>query len=162
MKDKKLLLRVGIKLMSLVALLFLLYILFAGMAGNDDDAESVTEIHFDISGLKPGDIKYFPVDSREILVLYRTKEMIGRLLQQSSASPRQSLRSATPEYFVAYAYDPVYGCKIKLQQSVLKPVCIDVQYDLSGRVLKNARTDQDLLVPKYEIDDGKILRLLRD
>ncbi|MCW9013445.1 MAG: hypothetical protein OQL06_06645 [Gammaproteobacteria bacterium] len=159
MADKKLLLRVSVKLMAWVGIAFIVYILFSGLMGNDNDASQAEILLLDITDLKPGHIKYFPVDRRNVLVLFRTEQMIRELQGSSANRADEELRSVIPEYFVAYAYDPFYGCNVEMAEGFLQSVCVDVKYDFAGKVYQSDKSAVDLIVPEYEIIAGKFIKL---
>ncbi len=146
MKDKKLLLRVVFKLMSLAGLGFVIYILFAGFIGADKD-ESI--IYIDISKISKGEVNYFEVINKKLLVLRRTEAMLNQLPHQNS------------EYFIAYAYDPVFGCAVEFINNYFKSVCVDIKYDLAGRVYKNSRSARNLIEPEYKFSgSGQVVILV--
>ena len=76
MKDKKLFLRVMVKLMSLAALGFVFYMLFAGLF---DDGNNLDAIYIDISEVDQDEVRYFDVSSKKILVLHRSKTMLKKI-----------------------------------------------------------------------------------
>ena len=144
MKDKKLLLRVVFKLMSLAGLGFVIYILLAGFIDNDKN-ESI--IYIDISKINKGKVDYFDVMNKKLLVLRRTEAMLSKLPLQNK------------EYFIAYAYDPVFGCAVELVNDYFKSVCVDIKYDLAGRVYKNNRSARNLIVPEYKFVGPKLVTI---
>jgi len=166
MQDRKLILRVAIKLMAFVAVSLLGYVFFSAMI-NDQQIERETEVvHIDVSSIKPGEVKFFNVLNKKLLVLHRTPEMLNtldggnnELLKDVSTGDlannlNKKYRSFSPKYFVAYAYDPFYGCEIKLSADIFVPVCIDLKYDLSGRVYKSRRAEDNLIVPRHDVGHG--------
>ena len=162
MADKKLLLRVSVKLMAWIGIAFVIYVLFSGLLRHENDAAKPEALLLDIRELKPGAIKYFSVDRRNVLVLYRTEEMISELKRAGKNKTDRIFRSVVPEYFVAYAYDPFYGCNLKKMEKYFQSICVDVKYDFSGKVYKSAKSDKDLIVPEYEIIAGDVIKLYLD
>lgn len=163
MTDKKLLLRVSIKLMFFISFVFVTYILFSGLSTNEKEVSGAKILQLDISDLEPGDIKYFSIDSRKILVLFRTESMAQEL--KKTMPEREDgfvFRSMVPEYFVAFAYDPFYGCPVEMGDGFFKASCVDVKYDFSGRVYQSTQADSDLVVPNYEVVSGKFITLFLD
>jgi len=139
MQDSRLFLRVASKLMLGFALLWLLYVFTRGLFelpasalnSNDDNA-----YEFDLSALQQmpqsSASGYFNVGSRELLVI--------RLAD---------------DYRVYWASDPIYGCRLEYLQGVIKPVCIDIEYDPQGY---SQAARQQLKSPDYEIS-GQLLRV---
>lgn len=139
MQDSRLFLRVASKLMLGFALLWLLYVFTRGLFelpasvlnSNDNNA-----YEFDLSALQQmpqsSASGYFNVGSRELLVI--------RLAD---------------DYRVYWASDPIYGCRLEYLQGVIKPVCIDIEYDPQGY---SQAARQQLKSPDYEIS-GQLLRV---
>ena len=125
MNEKKVFLRVIIKLFTGFAAIWIAYIFLAGFFINDDHntAESYT---FDLSSLTKNNAMYFKTNRRELLVIN------------------------SPEgYQVFWANDPIYGCRLEYKNSLIIPVCIHIEYDLTGY---NKANDQQLLVPDFKIN----------
>jgi len=135
MKDKKLLLRVVLKLMGLTGLGFVVYILFAGFVSNDDK----NIVYIDISKVREGKVEYFDVLNKKILVLHRTESMLEKLAYKKS------------EFFIAYAYDPIFGCAVEFFGEYFKSVCVDIKYDLAGQVYETNRSARNLIVPEHKL-----------
>ncbi|HEY9202407.1 MAG TPA: hypothetical protein VIQ81_12495 [Gammaproteobacteria bacterium] len=139
MQDSRLFLRVASKLMLGFALLWLLYVFTRGLfelpasAFNSNDNNAY---EFDLSALQQmpqsSASGYFNVGSRELLVI--------RLAD---------------DYRVYWASDPIYGCRLEYLQGVIKPVCIDIEYDPQGY---SQAARQQLKSPDYEIS-GQLLRV---
>lgn len=133
MTDKKLVLRVLLKLFSMTAVLWLAYVLLVGFFGQEISNKTATT-KISLQALKTGDVDYFEINNRKLLVLKRNDK----------------------DYLVAWSDDPVYGCQIELKDDYLKPVCVDIKYDFFGKGLNKERTVQ-LKSPDYYIDQGSIL-----
>lgn len=172
MKDRKLMLRVAIKLMTIIAAGSVVYVLLLALIGRDDSVKDEI-VSIDVSTIKPGEVKFFNVFNRRLLVLYRTAEMLNDLdkandtllkhapSKKAAKNPLIKYRSYAAKYFVAYAYDPFYGCEIKLSNNVFVPVCVDVKYDLSGRVYQSRRAEEDLIVPSHEIKSQAMITIYK-
>lgn len=139
MQDSRLFLRVASKLMLGFALLWLLYIFTRGLfelpaSALNSNGSNVYE--FDLSVLQQmpqaSTSGYFKIGSRELLVI--------RLAD---------------DYRVYWASDPIYGCRLEYRQGVIKPVCIDIEYDPQGY---SQAARQQLKSPDYEIS-GQLLRV---
>ena len=171
MTDKKLILRVALKLMTLAAATVVIYVFFYGLFGSHDVKRGDLLLSVDVSEIKPGEIKYFNVLNKKLLVLHRSGDMLDQLDQSDvgllkdtstndlAANMNVKYRSATASYFVAYAYDAFYGCDVKLKGMFFVPVCIDLKYDLTGRALKSSRAENNLIVPTHDIQNKNHLRI---
>lgn len=126
MIDKKLFLRVTLKLFTGFAFICLVYIFLADFF--IDTNKSAPSHQFDISSLLDKQAAYFFIDRRELLVLKHQDKLS-----------------------VFWANDPVYGCRLEFFVDYIKPVCIDIRYGVDGY---NAERDQWLLSPDYEVSLG--------
>ena len=125
MLDNKLLLRSILKIFSTLSLLGLVYILFAGLFSNPE-LDTNGQYVFDVSELSDNSARYFAINKRDILVI-----------------KQQGM------YSVFWANDPIYGCKLEFINTVIKPVCIDIEYDLHGY-----NKNQQLKSPEHKIELG--------
>ena len=146
MNDKKQTLRVATKLMMLIMAGFLLYVFFVGLIGDADEAETV---ELDVSTIAPGNVEFFNVGKRRLLVLHRSPEQIAALVNADQRTSN-AYRSVRPQYFMAWAYDPFFGCDIEYQQTSFKAVCVNNYYDLAGKILNGDVSARDLIVPDYQ------------
>jgi len=130
MTDKRLLLRVAVKIMSLIGLLFVAGIFVAGLLPEQQPVKTAV---IDVSSVEVGAVAFFKPGRRRILVVNSGGD------------------AGTHPYFVAYAQDTVYGCELQLDAAaaVLRATCADVEYDLQGRLLKGTRDHQNLSSPDY-------------
>lgn len=124
MMDNKLILRATLKLFAGSAILWLAYILTAGFFAHDNRINSSAQ-EFDLSSLADNNAIYFSVNTRELLVI----KIAG-------------------EYRVFWAQDPNYGCRLKFLTTFIKPVCINIKYNLHGYSINK---NQQLLSPNYKI-----------
>lgn len=167
MIDKKQLLRVMLKLMSLSGLCFLGYMFFAGLLMDGDDAPSYLLI--DVVDIGPGEIKRYSTDVGELLILHRTDQMLQELVsdkkdayafdasQNLAENMHPVFRSRQKRLFVAYAMDPFYRCAVDYDGMSFKSVCVDVKYNLAGRVYKSSHAQGNLIVPDYQLlPSGKL------
>lgn len=139
MQDSRLFLRVASKLMLGFALLWLLYVFTRGLfelPASALNSNNNNAYEFDLSALQQmpqaSASGYFNIGSRELLVI--------RLVD---------------DYRVYWASDPIYGCRLEYLQGVIKPVCIDIEYDEQGY---SQAARQQLKSPQYEIS-GQQLRV---
>lgn len=142
MQDYRLFLRVTSKLMLGFAVLWLLYVFTRGLfelPAITADSSGKNSYEFDLSGLHASaqstTASYFSIGRRELLVI--------RLAD---------------DYRVYWASDPIYGCRLEYRQGVIKPVCIDIEYDLQGY---SQAARQQLKSPDYEISEQRLRVYLR-
>ena len=172
MADRKQLLRVTTKFMSLLGLGFLVYVFMPGLF-SDGESEQ-TNIVIDIVDLQPGAVRVYSIATGKLLVLKRTPAMIAELEADDSGAyafeSKQNLatamhpvfRSRTKELFVAYGIDPFYRCEVELIAASFKSVCVDVNYNLAGRVYKGRHAQANLIVPDYEVREAEKLVIIID
>lgn len=128
--SRKLFLRATLKVFTTISLLWLAYIFMAGFF-NSSDTDENSETSFDLSSLTEGNANYFKVKNRELLVILKQKN-----------------------YSIFWAQDPVYGCRLEYIKNIIKPVCIDIEYNLHGF---NSDKSQQLLIPEYKIGKSNTL-----
>ncbi|MDH5471348.1 MAG: hypothetical protein OEY61_00695 [Gammaproteobacteria bacterium] len=171
MVNNKIVLRVTVKLMFIFGLGFVIYVFMAGLV--DDGKSESAFVVIDIAELKSGDIKYFSTSSGNLLVLKRTDAMINDLVnaqdrnlyaydaeQNLAEDMHPVFRSRRKDLFVAYAIDPFYRCEIKYSDDTFKSVCVDVEYNLAGRVYKGKYSQGNLKVPDYQIGTDMIVKVI--
>ena len=142
MQDSRLFLRVASKLMLGFALMWLLYIFTRGLfelPATTADSSGNNSYEFDLSDLHASAqstaASYFSIGRRELLVI--------RLAD---------------DYRVYWASDPVYGCRLEYMQGLIKPVCIDIEYDEQGY---SKAVRQQLKSPNYDISGQQLRVYLR-
>ena len=118
-------LRVTVKIFYAITLLWLVYIFMAGFFANPETSTN-GQYTFDLSSLRNNSAIYFKVNRRELIVIKN----------QTS-------------YSVFWAQDPVCGCRLEFSGSVIKPVCIDIEYNMDGY---NADVNQQLIIPEFKIN----------
>ncbi len=140
-RDRRLVLRVLVKLMILACLSFAAYVLVAGIFWQETGTE---ELVIDVGAIEAGKAGYFQVGSRRLLVVGKPQETTGG-----------------SSYLVVWAEDPIYGCDLRLQKEStrLKAVCADVVYDLEGRLLRGGVHHEDLVSPPYRRLDAHRLAI---
>lgn len=124
MSDNKLLLRAILKAFTALSALGLAYILFAGLF-SIPELETNGQYVFDVSELPDNSARYFAINRRDVLVI-----------------KQQGV------YYVFWANDPVYGCRLEYANAKIKPVCINLEYNLHGY---NSAKNQQLNFPKHKI-----------
>lgn len=124
MIEKRLLLRVAIKLCIASTVIGIVYIFIVGLFGQSGTIDK-PQYSFSLSSLKNNSHAYFKTERRELLII-----------------------KSTGKYSVFWANDPLYGCRLEVIDSVIKPVCIDIEYGLDGT---SSQTNQTLDSPEYNI-----------
>lgn len=152
------------KLMALTGLTLFAYAFLSGLWVSEPGDEARVQVELDLSGINPGELKLFDLGRRTLLVLHRTPAMLEAIARQDVAqllaydSVRNQpagmdnrYRSRQDRYFVAYAFDPFYGCGIELAGDMFKSICVDARYNLAGHAYKQSQAQANLIVPDYEI-----------
>jgi len=124
MIEKRLLLRVTIKLCIAATAIGIVYIFIAGFFESSEFKDK-PQYTFSVSSLKNNSHVYFKTDRRELLVI-----------------------KSNDAYSVFWAHDPLYGCRLEFIDTIIKPVCIDIEYGLDG---VSSKTNQTLDSPEYNI-----------
>lgn len=117
---RAILLRATLKVLTGVAVIWLGYIFTAGFFDNSKSTE-INELRFDLTSVSENSAVYFKAEQRDLLVI-----------------------NSSGNYFVFWANDPVYGCRLEYLNTVIKPVCIDIRYNLDGLSVNRG---QELLKP---------------
>lgn len=173
MIDRKQTLRVATKLMSVFGIGFLVYALMMGLFSDGESKQANVVIN--VADLQPGTAKVYSIPTGKLLVLKRSQAMINELeanvdsvlyafkAKQNLADAMDSVfRSKSKELFVAYGIDPFYRCDIEFTGSAFKSVCVDVNYNLAGRVYKGRHAEGNLIVPDYELESSSKLVITGD
>lgn len=149
--DRKLLLRVTLKLMSILAIVSIVYIFMQYSFKHKSKAQS---IQIDLSDLPPGESKIVRLDGRPILILHRTEAMLAALDAKQRANP----------YLVIYQQSPDYSCPVEIVapdesgQGGFRAVCSGTRYDFAGQLLPGQDARFDLRQPGYALN-GAMLSL---
>ena len=143
--DRKLLLRVAVKMMTLLTVLFLAYILLAGLLNTQDHKPEYLSVS--VVDLAPGEARRVQNGNRWFMVIHL----------QAGADPQQA-------FVVLRAQDPVFGCQLEAQLDAaeLKSVCAEARWDLRGRLLEGSRDQEDLAVPAHDWVNPQLLRIHLD
>jgi len=128
MIEKRYLLLHAYKAFIYISIFAVIYVFAAGFFTSttmEDASVEKPRYSFSLTSLENNSHTYFKTDRRELLVIkYDNK------------------------YSVFWANDPLYGCKLEFIDSVIKPVCIDIEYDLNG---DSSKSNQKLVSPEYNI-----------
>ena len=138
-------------------------------------------VRFNLNRLKPGEVRIIRQHGLPIIIMRRTKQDLKNLLAvRSSLSDPDSVkstqpdfarnyyRSLKPEYFIAYALNPLYAVEVNYRLKSFKSVLnmdktweggfSDTReglYDKAGRAYNNH--SQNLDIPDYKITPDNIL-----
>jgi len=118
-------LRATLKIFTALAFIWLAYIFTSGLfdyTGSEDNEFSV----FILPSISKEGSVYYKLDNREILAV-----------------------NHQGKFFIYWAYDPIYGCRLEYENLIIKPVCINIEYNLDGY---NSDKTQQLLSPDYKIN----------
>jgi len=123
--NRILFLRVTLKILTSIAFIWLVYIFTSGFFDNiaTEEPEFYT---FNLSSITEDSSVYYKTENREILAIKHQEK-----------------------FFIFWAYDPVYGCRLEYENLIIRPVCININYNLDGY---NAEKTQQLLIPDYTIN----------
>ena len=124
MSDKRLFLRASLKLLSAFAAAWIIYIFIRGLLGPAEHSTNI-QYSFDLSQLTNNSHTYFKTELRELLVIKHNNQ-----------------------FFIYWANDPIYGCKLEYLQEKIKPVCIDITYQLDGY---SQKANQRLNSPEFDL-----------
>jgi len=149
--NRKLYLRVALKLMFIAAMLFVAFI-FIRYSFQANDKTGMVSI--DLSGLPAGETQIVRLDGREILILHRTQAMLASLGGVQQASP----------YLIIYRQSPDYSCPLEIVmpgdagQGGFRAVCSGTLYNFAGQLLPGQNARFNLQQPEYSLK-GKLLLL---
>ncbi len=122
---KFLVLRFIYKAFILTAFLSIIYIFTIGFFSSSEPIEK-KRLEFDLSTVNNESAVYFKMGKRELLTFKNDNKLT-----------------------VFWANDPIYGCKLEFFNTYIKPVCIDIKYNLTGF---NENKNQQLTSPEYEVN----------
>ena len=149
-----------VKLMGVGVIVFFVYIFVRAIFGTTGD-QYREQIILELPALSPGQMQYLQVQGRELMVLHRDNRMKQALSQFNNGlydAASQTIEENLSDWFVAYALDPLFGCRLELSESRLffQAQCSPQKYDLAGRPYKGQQSQLPLRIPEYEIRGGKI------
>lgn len=175
--DKKLIYRVLLKVMILIAATFLVYTFTADFMKDRNGADRRESIQIDVTPLKPGQDMRVRWEGRGIIVLKRSKETQRRLreseadladpysrLSRQPEGTEHPLRALNDAYLVAWL--PELGPECRMDYKPPGPVspgrlsntCTGQNYDLSGRAIGQGR---NLDIPEHRWLSPDLLVILR-
>ena len=146
--DRKLLLRVILKLMFMGSVLLVAFVLYRYSFKINDNKEKITQ---DLSELTPGEYKIICPGNRPVMILHRTKSMLETIKSGHDENP----------FLVIYALSPDYSCPLSIiqptgtEQGGFKAECSGTLYDFSGVLLLGQNARFNLEKPDYLIDSAQ-------
>ncbi|HID82606.1 MAG TPA: hypothetical protein EYH06_05015 [Chromatiales bacterium] len=149
--DRKIFLRVVLKLMFTITVLVVAFVLLR-YSSRDNVREEIITI--DLSDLAAGEHKIVRWQNRPIIILHRTKLMLETIKSGEEDNP----------FLVVYAQSPDYSCPITVVQpdekekGGFKSECSGTLYDYAGRLLPNQNARFNLEEPDYSIE-GNVLTI---
>jgi len=123
--NRILILRVTLKILTAIAFIWFAYIFTSGFFDITETEEP--ELYtFNLSLIAEDSSVYYKTENRDILAIKHQGK-----------------------FYIFWAYDPVYGCRLEYKNLIIRPVCIDIKYNLDGY---NADKTQQLLAPDFKIN----------
>lgn len=181
-EQRRLKLRVAIKLMLYLGFAGIAYVFLSAFLSGNSDGPGVPSLKVDIADIEPGQANFLTWEGRPVLVYRRTDEDIvklrtsdARIRDPDSASSEQpefaqnAMRSQSADYFVAIALGTGQGCTVELVPASgelfqgqpwvggFLDSCGQDRYDLAGRVYEDQYAGKNLRVPQYTIDGNTLV-----
>lgn len=181
-EQRRLKLRIAIKLMAYVGIFSILYVLFSSFRGGSQGITPIPTKKIDVSQMQMGEAMFLSWDGRPVVIYRRqdaefsalrtTDERLRDEKSRSSKQPADALnafRSVKPEWFVAIALGTDQGCSLthlpadssvfleKLWQGGFMDACRKSRYDLAGRVYDSQYATRNLVVPPYRLSGETII-----
>lgn len=179
---RRLRLRVAAKLMLVVGFVGVMYVMISMIFSSDPDSRVMPTKVVDIGNLRAGEIRIVLWEGRPVLIYHRTTAQVQalkaedtRLLDAVSAKSRQPAwakneqRSSKPDYFVSIGVGTDFSCPIRLLPAsaelfMAQPwaggfvdECRGARYDFAGRVYSGQYADENLIVPRYRIENNVLV-----
>ncbi len=181
-QQRRLRLRVTMKVMLGVAALAVLYVFVAAIRSGTGEVAEVPTLKVNVADLMPGESRLVSWEGRPVLIYRRQDsdyaslrtpdERLGDAHSEKSSQPAafaNEFRSASPDMFVAIALGTDLGCSI----SYLAPdstefqgkpwgggfvdSCRKSRYDVAGRVYEAQYAERNLIVPPHTFSDDLLI-----
>ncbi len=175
------LLRVLVKLMSLLALCAFGWVLFGSVPERAPGEIEVTR--FDVSDMKPGDYLLIEWQKKPLYIVYRKPQWESALQSvdtdlyrdpdsRNSVQPAEAsnaLRTMVPGWFVTLGLGTGAGCSLTFSQPDNDTAandglpggfidgCDQSRYDLAGRVYAGQSARRNTVIPQWRLESGVIL-----
>lgn len=150
--ERRLRLRVALKLMALVAAVAAAGVTLAYLAGGPDRRAPAAPVRIALGDLAPGQARTVLWDGRPVIIVHRRAATRGHLAGDAAAD-------AVARWLVAFAADPARGCPVRWLpgSGELRSTCGDARFDAAGRPLGDAAAP--LAVPPHRITADGVLVL---
>ena len=181
-EQRRLKLRVAIKLMLYLGFAGIAYVFLSAFLSGNREVPNVPSLRVDIADMEAGQANFLTWEGRPVLIYRRTDQDIvqlrtsdERIRDPNSAASEQpefaqnAMRSQSADFFVAIALGTGQGCTVELLPASAEPFqgqpwgggfldsCGQDRYDLAGRVYANQYARENLRVPKHIIDGDTLI-----
>jgi len=184
--SRRLILRVGVKLMLLFSAIIVLFVLLSSIRNHDNENVGVTipPIRLQLSDTLETNPRRIPWAGGNLIMVWRDASLLSSLTQHDSLlvephfpSVHQStehiepVRATHPEIFVAFDRGTDMGCPLNWipagnHDAPLQPWpggfrdnCRGSWYDAAGRVFKGQEAQRNLDIPPYRLLEGGLLEI---
>ncbi len=169
MNNPRLVYRVILKFLGLIAFIVLLWVLTRSLFINSSENYSQKEaqkskvsvmISLDIAGMIEGEIRKAQWQGKEVAILYR-KAPITDHKKYTDKLTHLSLnivsRSLTPEYFVYINKGNSGNCPLFYTNDTLKDICSSTVFNSAGREKNNLQQGFKLIVPPHYFKEHNLI-----
>lgn len=181
--NKRLLLRLMVKMMLWISLLVGAWVVFTPLFKNKKNVNTkAIESVFDVSHMNAGDVDIIEWFSKPLIIAHRTQKAENQLQaagenevydpdSEESSQPEfagNALRSSTPGWFVSLGLGSGSGCALQYQPPSTDRAnarewpggfidnCDGSHYDLAGRVLVDQAARKNTTIPVWRLESGKL------
>jgi len=179
---RRLRLRVAAKMMMYLGFAGVVYVFISAIMSGDGEVPTVPSLRVDIADIEAGEAELLTWEGRPVLVYRRSAADLANLRTQdprlsdpdsarSDQPPfaQNTLRSESPDYFVAIALGTGQGCNVvhlPATQEMFEgrpwnggfmDSCGKDRYDLAGRVYRGQYATRNLKVPQYAIEGTTLI-----
>ncbi len=180
--ERRLKLRVAIKVLMYVAVAAVLYVFFAAIRTGSGKVPEVPSKKVDVGDMEPGQTRFLTWEGRPVVIYRRQSADFAqlrtpddRLEDENSSSSTQpttaenAYRSVEPDWFVAIALGTDLGCSLEFLPPTTEPfqqrpwvggfvdTCRKSRYDLAGRVYESQYATKNLVVPSYAVKQNILI-----
>lgn len=162
-EQRRLALRVTLKLMTLIALITVGAMLLDSITEETTEAgRTLPTLEIEFSTLAPGEFRRIPWAAGNLLLLHRPAETMSALAAMSPAAP-------TPPYLLLYDRGGNLGCPLQWYppgsnappiqpwMGGLRESCDGVWYDAAGRPYPGQQSERELTAPPYTLKGEGLL-----
>lgn len=181
---RRLLLRLGVKLMTLTAVILIGYTLLSSIKEGQPKPDSAATLRLKLTPDQGQPVSRIPWSGGNLILLWRSAETVAqlklldnRLLDPASRNARQPAdlaspgRSRHPEFFLAHDRGTDMGCPLKWiapgdrgapyqpWPGGLRDTCRGSWYDAAGRVFKGQPAGRNLDIPPNTLLQPDLLEI---